>query len=177
MTRRAAGRAILAGPNGGKMGCKFKGRIAADMNKCRVIALLLPPLIASTLSSVVGMSTKLQALQDFPRCLLFAGSCPAVQKKQHLLKYAVSTKRSTAPRSKYSMHQFNTDVLKELPFQSIFRKDKEDKSKSLATSKISDDELDENPAIESDCDWEYRDCVTRVIGSNIYPTFQLFLSL
>jgi hypothetical protein len=137
------------------------------MHKALALLAVLPTLIASAPAPVVGTSTRFhvpRTKQDFRGCLLFAGFCPAQHKRRDLLKDPVLKKRSAIPRSKNSICHLNTNILNKIPFPFIFGKDREEQKNSLETSKSSDDENLEAQVVESDCDWEYRDCDTRVIN-------------
>ncbi len=133
------------------------------MHKALVLLAVLPALYASAPTHVVSVSTTTHVpriKQDFRGVLLFAGICPALQKRQHLLK---DIRRSTVPTSKDSMCQLKPNILKKISLPFMFGKDGDEKRKPLETSESSDDENLTDPAIESDCDWEYRACDTRVI--------------
>ncbi len=134
------------------------------MHTALALLAVLPALIAAP-APVAGLSTEIHVArtkQDFRGCLLFAGSCPALPKRQHMLK---DIKHNTVLRSKNIICQLNPNILKRIPFPFMFGKDRDDKRNSLelVTSKSSDEENLADQAIESDCDWEYRDCDTRVI--------------
>jgi hypothetical protein len=153
------------------MGYKIQGtHCNLMMNKNGMLALLavLPGLITSTPSPVSGISRRVHVHRDFPGCLLFAGVYPALR-QHHFVKDAVPIiKRSTAP-ARTATYQFNQNFLKDLSFPSMFGKDREEKRNFLEISKSSDDEHDEKLAVESDCDWEYRDCDTRVVSLISFP--------
>ena len=158
---------------------RFPAGLRAMHNALALLA-VLPAFTAPAPASVTRASAKIhisQTEQDFSGCLLFADVFPALlQKRQHLFKDTVSKRRSTAPGSKHSMCESNPKILNRIKFPFMFGKDKDEKRNSLESSTTDVENL-EDQAVAYDCDWEYRDCDTRVNISTLIQQFGCICNL